>query len=36
MLVRPTLASAIVPPSTRTAAATATTDHACATRENFS
>ena len=36
MLVSPTRASAIVPPSTRTAAATATIDQACATRLNFS
>jgi len=36
MFVRATRASAIAPPSTRTAAATATIDHACATRLNFS
>ena len=36
MLVSPTRASAIVPPSTATVAATATIDQACATRLNFS
>jgi hypothetical protein len=36
MLVSPTRASAIRPPSRRTIAATATIDHACATRLNFS
>jgi hypothetical protein len=36
MLVSPTRASLIVPPSTLTAAATATIGHWCATRTNFS
>ena len=36
MLVNPIRASAMVPPSTRTVAATATIDHWCFTRTNFS
>ena len=36
MLVSPIFASAMRPPSRRTAAATATIDQACATRLNFS
>ena len=36
MFASPTRASAIVPPSTRTAAAIATIDHDCAVRLNFS
>ena len=36
MLVSPTRASAMLPPSTRIAAATAHIDQACAVRLNFS